>query len=274
MDSGSNLHLETSVPDSTNQCKTQKDEHDGPTSLVTRALISTSQNVSNSEHLARGPRLSDPLRPLSNTSKSGPRLSTLLEDSIDETNDTILPLSSKLNLIQMKNNSTSDKKPEIKSDKKSEINREEMLNETRNTIPHIKSSPRIELEEDIKSVRSGVSDVFYDAEEEFVNIETVDDDVQDFQNFRRRCGRDESNFGHSFYGKTGNVKNDQTVQNNDVSKKKANRRTVSFSKASRRWSQLRSANRISTNFSRLSKRQSVSNNVEEVEDEVQLRRKR
>ena len=254
-------------------------QNDSSSILTHQALISSSPHKSYSDIQAKGPRFSDPLRPISNTSKHGPVLGILEEDSMDESNDALLISNSEIITTENERNSTSDKM--IPS---SLPIQKEIVNETHETMQQtITTTPRIiEAEEDIRSLRSLVSsksEVFYDAKEELsqsMSQETLGKNENDSQDLRRRCGRDESNFDESYYGKTTKHKEDHTDEVDTVIKKKNNRRAVSFSKASRRWSQLRTTNRISSNLSRISKRQSnVSNSKTQIEEEeVQLRRKR
>jgi hypothetical protein len=91
-------------------CKTpQQNGQNGSSSILThQALISSSPHTSYSDIQAKGPRFSDPLRPTSNTSKHGPVLAILEEDSIDESNDTILISNSELVKTENKHNSISD----------------------------------------------------------------------------------------------------------------------------------------------------------------------
>ena len=136
-----------------------------------------------------------------------------------------------------------------------------------------------EMEEDIKSYASSKSEVFYDAQSSLGSVDTITNEVIiSHPPLERTRGRDESNFDASFYNKVINTKKEvQIIDAPDMnSKKKSTRRTVSFSNASKRWTQLRSANRISSNFPRISKRQSsIDNPRDEVDHEgVELRRNR
>ena len=137
--------------------------------------------------------------------------------------------------------------------------------------------PAVMTEDDIKSIKSGKSEVFYDAQEDFSSITSVENNDADSKSLLRRCARDESNFGDSFYGGTEKLSSangyDNLRQKDNIdaaSKKKSTR--VSFSQATRRWSQLRSVRKVSNSFTRASKRQ--SNSTHQNEGEVELRKKR
>ena len=216
----------------------------------------------NTESQTKGPRYSGPFRPLSN--KNMPELSILHEDSNDEeVTETLLPSASDVTSnAGCKDNYSHDINVLPTSPIHGEIKKENK-----------------ETEEDIKSYASSKSEIFFDAQEELSSIETLTNEITNSHlPLQRRRGRDESNFDESFYNKVLQTKNEMpTTDERDVTSKKINtRRTVSFSNASRRWSQLRSANKISSNFSKRSKRQSsTSNSIDEVEMEgVQLRKKR
>ena len=210
-------------------------------------------------------RYSGPFRPIS--IKNVQELSILHETSADaDVNESLLPSI-----------------PEIDQGADDKENQSHILNAS--TEPSSQGETKkdihetIEMEEDIKSYASSKSEVFYDAQSSLSSIETISNEVTNSHPpLQRRRGRDESNFDKSFYDKVMNTKKDILIpeDKDPTLKKKNNRRTVSFSNASKRWSQLRSVNRISSNFSRISKRQSsTANPRDEVDhEEVQLRRER
>ena len=242
--------------------------------LTTQATINSHASLPNSESQTKGPRYSGPFRPLSN--KNMPELSVLHENSADEdVIESLLPSMSEANEnIENKENHSRDLNALSTSPSQGSIKKD--------------NHEIIEMEEDIKSYASSKSEVFYDAQSELSSVETLTNDILTKNEvstnlhppLQRRRGRDESNFDVSFYNNVINSKKEiQTSDEKDsatLRKKNKPNRTVSFSNASRRWSQLRSANKISSNFSRKSKRQSSSSTSrDEVDHEgVQLRRKR
>ena len=244
----------------------QECEQNTSSTLVTQALINTShQNVSSSsEFQAKGSRrYSDPLRSLSNVHKFEPNLSVLQEISLDEANDAELLSNLKRCSLEKENKSISNQTclSSLSTQENKSINSIEMK-------PQTLISSCSEAEEDIKSVNS---EIFHDAEEDLLNDETVENE-NELKILRRRCGRDESNLSRPVLDRA--LDNEHTDEPDNVSKKKHTTRTVSFSKSSRRWSQLRSVNKSNSRFSRISRKLSISGAKDGLEEEVELRRKR
>ena len=233
--------------------------------LTTQATVDSHPSVPKSDSNSKGPRFSGPFRPISG--KNVAELSILHENSGDEdANESLLPSPSEIDQnTENKENHSCDLNLLSTSPSQGEIRKQ--------------NHETIEMEEDIKSYASSKSEVFYDAQSSLGSVDTITNEVIDSHPpLERTRGRNESNFDVSFYNKVINTKKEAqiTVEQDMNSKKKSTRRTVSFSNASKRWTQLRSANRISSNFSRISKRQSsISNPRDEVDHEgVELRRNR
>ena len=138
-------------------------------------------------------------------------------------------------------------------------------------IQHDTVCPAVMAEDDIRSIKSGKSEVFYDAQEDFSSVTSVENNDADSKSLLRRSARDESNFGDSFFGQSEKLSSANGYNNllqkdniDAVLKKKSTR--VSFSQATRRWSQLRSVRKVSTSFTRANKRQ--SNAFHQNEEEV------
>ena len=233
--------------------------------LTTQATVDSHPSVPKSDSHSKGPRFSGPFRPIS--SKNVAELSILHENSGDEdANESLLPSASEIDQnTENKENRFCDLNVLSTSPSQGEIRKQ--------------NHETIEMEEDIKSYASSKSEVFYDAQSSLGSVETIQNEGTDYHPpLERTRGRDGSSFDVSFYNKVMNTRKEAQipVESDMNSKKKSTRRTVSFSNASKRWTQLRSANRISSNFSRISKRQSsIDNPRDEVDHEgVELRRNR
>ena len=244
-------------------------ENDLP-SVTTKALVTSSRKLSYSDTPTKGSRYP---RHSSNTNRVHSDLPPVSEYPIDEeTNDVLSQLNSELNLDGIQNvPECEDKNLNLCEDKNS-TSCQNVEQKQQDTV-----FPAALAEDDIKSIKSGKSEVFYDAHEDFSSIQSVEINDADSKSLLRRCARDESNFGDSFYGGTEKLSSANGYNNlrqNDntdaASKKKSTR--VSFSQATRRWSQLRSVRKVSTSFTRASKRQ--SNSTDQNEAEVELRKKR
>ena len=268
--SDSNRLVDTHVPETatiqraseiTNNGKGQECEQSTTSTLSTQALINTSpHDVQFSERQSKGLRHSDPLRPSSNINKFEPNLSVLPETSFDETNENLLLSNSKQGSVESENKYIHNQK--CLSDQENNL----LIPTQAKHQPSI--SPCLEAEEEIKSVKS---EVFFDAEEELPGAEKVENE-REIKHLQRRCGRDESNFSRSLLRKLS--QGESTDETDRTSKQKNTLRNVSFSKASRRWSQLRSARKMSLRLSRLSRRQSTLEGTDGSDDNVELRRKR
>ena len=238
--------------------------------LVTQAIVSTTNNVSalelKVEPLATRSRYSEPLRSLSHVPKFEPNLAVLQETPVDEINDAFILSNSKSGLIEKENKLISNSKclSSIENEETKSVKSVQMKNQTLISFCS-------EAEEDIKSIKS---EVFFDAEEELSQLKTTENEIESKPlqiKISRRCGRDESSVPVPVLRTE--IHNEETDEPDTVSKKKNSRRTVSFSKASRRWSQLRSVNKSNSRFSRISRKLSIFDAKDGSEDEVELRRK-
>ena len=238
--------------------------------VTTKALVTSSRKLSYLDTPAKDSRYS---RHSSNTNRVQSDLATVSEDPIDEeTNDALSQLNSELNSYGIQNVlGCEDNNLNSCEDKKSTSCQNDEQRE-KDTV-----CPAVMAEDDIKSIKSGKSEVFYDAQEDFSSIASVEINDADSKSLLRRCARDESNFGDSFYGHSEKRSSENGFNNlcqkdniDAVTKKKSTR--VSFSQATRRWSQLRSVRKVSTSFTRASKLQ--SNSTHQNEAEVELRKKR
>ena len=244
-------------------------ENDLP-SVTTKALVTSSRKLSYSDTPAKGSRYP---RHSSNTNRVHSDLPPVSEDPVDEeTSDVISQLNSELNSYGIQNvPECEDKNLNLCEDKNS-TSCQNVEQKQQDTV-----YPAVMIEDDVKSIKSGKSEVFFDAQEDFSSITSVENNDADSKSLLRRCARDESNFVDSCYGQSEKRSSDNGYNNlrqkdniDAVSKKKSTR--VSFSQATRRWSQLRSVRKVSTSFARASKRQ--SNSTLQNEEDVELRKKR
>ena len=271
LNSSANSVIGDPVPDSINSINAQETVENDLPSVTTKALVTSSRKPSYSDTPAKGSRYP---RHSSNTNRvQSDHLPPVSEDPIDEeTNDVLSPLNSELNSFGIQNVPRCEDKNLNSCEDKNSTSCQNDEQKRQDTV-----CPAVMTEDDIKSIKSGKSEVFYDAQEDFSSITSVENNDADSKSLLRRCARDESNFGDSFYGGTEKLSSangyDNLRQKDNIdaaSKKKSTR--VSFSQATRRWSQLRSVRKVSTSFTRASKRQ--SNSTHQNEGEVELRKKR
>ena len=270
LNSSANSVIGDPVPDSINSINAQETVENDLPSVTTKALVTSSRKLSYSDTQAKGSRYP---RHSSNTNRVQSDLPPVSEDPIDEeTNDVLSPLNSELNSFGIQNVPRCEDKNLNSCEDKNSTSCQNDEQKQQDTV-----CPAVMTEDDIKSIKSGKSEVFYDAQEDFSSITSVENNDADSKSLLRKCARDESNFGDSFYGGTEKLSSangyDNLRQKDNIdaaSKKKSTR--VSFSQATRRWSQLRSVRKVSNSFTRASKRQ--SNSTHQNEGEVELRKKR